>query len=249
VTDPTAAGPLALNLADHFNFRDLGGLEAGDGARVAWRRLYRGASLHRLGSEELESFQGLGMRTVVDLRSPIEQAETAPPPALGARSLPMFDRLPSLPEEPDDVDAMMVDLYLWLLEAGAGAIAAMLALLAEEDAYPFAFYCAAGKDRTGVMTAIVFSLLGVPRELIVRDYALSDAPVEALRRWIEDGDDQQRHGPVPAGVFRAPATTMRSFLDRVDQRYGSMAGYRREIGVAAAVDAAVARNLLIPATP
>lgn len=233
-------------LPDRFNFRDLGGIEDADGSRVASRRLYRGASLHHLGPEELERFHGLGMSTVIDLRTPQEWSdETAPPlPGLGARSLPMFERLPRFPDEPEDPTAMMVDLYLWVLEVGAGTIAAMLELLADEDSYPLTFYCAAGKDRTGVLTAIVFSLLGVPRELIVRDYALSDAPVDALKRWIEDRNPQ-RYDPVPAGAYRAPAETMATFLDRVGERYGSVPGYLREIGVAADLDAAIARNLLV----
>ena len=245
-TDPPAAGPLRLELPDRFNFRDLGGIEAADGARVASGRLYRGASLHHLGPEELQRFHGLGMSTVIDLRTPFEWSdETAPPlPGLGARNLPMFERLPRFPEEPEDPTAMMVDLYMWVLEVGAGTITAVLELLAEEDAYPFTFYCAAGKDRTGVLTAIVFSLLGVPRELIVRDYALSDAPVDALKRWIEDRDPE-RYDPVPAGAYRAPAETMSDFLDRVDERYGSVSGYLREVGVPAELDAAIAGNLLV----
>ncbi|MBK5218213.1 MAG: tyrosine-protein phosphatase [Thermoleophilia bacterium] len=241
-------GPLAHDLPARFNFRDLGGFEAERAARLAWGRLYRGASLHHLDPDELERFEALGMRTVVDLRTPSEFGDvSAPPlPALAARSLPMFRRLPDFPKEPGDPSALMSDLYMSMLESGAATIAAVLELLAAEDSYPLAFYCAAGKDRTGVMSAIVFELLGVPREQIVRDYALSDAPVESLRSWIAE-NDPERHDPVPAGIYRAPAATMRSFLGRLDERYGSVRGYLHEIGVPGSTDAAVERNLLVRA--
>ncbi len=243
--DDPRAGRLELELPDRFNFRDLGGFTTADGARVAQGRLFRGASLHHLQPEELERFHRLGMRTVIDLRTPHEWSdETAPPlPGLGARSLPLIERLPKLPADPEDSASMLTDLYMWVLEVGAGTIAAVLELLASEDSYPFAFYCAAGKDRTGVVTAIVFGLLGVPREQIVGDYRSSDGPVDELKRWHEERRPA-RYDPVPAGAYRALAQTMEDFLDRVDERYGGVPGYLREIGVPTEVDAAIAAQLL-----
>jgi protein-tyrosine phosphatase len=238
-------GPLSHDLPARFNFRDLGGIESERGGPLAWGRLYRGASLHHLDPGELERFQALGMRTVVDLRTPHEfnDAEAPPLAPLAARSLPMFQRLPEFPHEPEDPEALMSDLYMSMLESGAPTIAAILELLADPGSYPFAFYCAAGKDRTGVMTAIVFGMVGVSRELIVRDYVTSDAPVESLRQWIAE-TAPGGHDPVPAGIYRAPARTMESFLDRLDERYGSLSGYLRQIGVGTETEAAVARNLL-----
>jgi protein-tyrosine phosphatase len=241
-------GPLSHDLPVRFNFRDLGGLESERGGSLAWGRLYRGASLHHLDPGELERFQALGMRTVVDLRTPHEynDAEAPPLPPLAARSLPMFQRLPKFPDEPEDPEALMSDLYMSMLESGAPTISTVLGLLADPGSYPFAYYCAAGKDRTGVMTAIVFGVAGVPRPAIVRDYVTSDAPVESLRQWIA-ANEPGGHDPVPAGIYRAPARTIESFLDRLDERYGSLAGYLREIGVEAETEAAVVANLL--ATP
>jgi protein-tyrosine phosphatase len=182
---------------------------------------------------------------VIDLRTPYELRDTTYPPlpSLGARSLPMFERLPDLPAEPAEPNALMVDLYMTMLEIGAPTITAVLELLAEPESYPVAFYCAAGKDRTGVMTAVVLGLLGVDEEQVVRDYALSDAPVDSLKRWLA-ANHPDRHDPVPAGVYRAPAETMRSFLAEVEERYGSMRGYVASIGVPDPIGKAIARNLL-----
>jgi protein-tyrosine phosphatase len=242
----TTAAPLAHDLPQRFNLRDLGGLETRDGRRVAYRRLYRGASLHHLDADELERFRAFELRTVIDLRTPFElrDARFPPLPELGARSLPMFQRLPDLPADVD-AGALMSDLYIRMLEIGSATIASVLEVLAEPEAYPVAFYCAAGKDRTGVMSAVVLRMLGVPPAEIARDYALSDAPVESLRIWIAE-NDPEREDPVPAGVYRAPEATMRNFLRRVDERYGSIDGYLGEIGVPRSAREAVSRNLLAP---
>ena len=243
----TTANPLALDLPQRFNLRDLGGLETGEGFRLAYRRLYRGASLHHLDVDELERFRALELRTVIDLRTPFElgDARFPPLPELGARSLPMFQRLPDLPADADP-GALMSDLYMRMLEIGSATIASVLEVLADPEAYPVAIYCAAGKDRTGVMSAVVLRMLGVPPAEIARDYALSDAPVESLRLWIAE-NDPEREDPVPAGVYRAPEPTMRNFLRRVDERYGSIDGYLGEIGVPGSAREAVSRNLLVPA--
>jgi protein-tyrosine phosphatase len=134
----------------------------------------------------------------------------------------MFQRLPDLPAD-IDAGALMSDLYLRMLEIGSATIASVLEVLADPEGYPVAFYCAAGKDRTGVMSAMVLRMLGVPPAEIARDYALSDAPVESLRLWTTE-NDPEREDPVPAGVYRAPEATMRYFLRRVDERYGSIDG-------------------------
>lgn len=183
---------------------------------------------------------------MIDLRTPFElrDARFPPLPELGARSLPMFQRLPDLPADVD-AGALMSDLYIRMLEIGSATIASVLEVLAEPEAYPVAFYCAAGKDRTGVMSAVVLRMLGVPPAEIARDYALSDAPVESLRLWIAE-NDPEREDPVPAGVYRAPEATMRNFLRRVDERYGSIDGYLGEIGVPGSAREAVSRNLLAP---
>lgn len=240
---------LIVDLPLRFNLRDLGGLGTTEGAAVAPGRLYRGASLHHLGPGELEQLRRLGLKTVIDLRTSEELGDpTYPPlPELEARSLPMFQQLPDLPAEPEDASALMVDLYLTMLTGGAKTIVAVLEVLADPAAYPVAFYCAAGKDRTGVMAALVLGLLGVEEDQIVADYTLSDEPAAALRRWIA-ANHPGRDDLVPAGIYRAQAATMRRFLDQIEKRYGSIGGYVGELGVSDETREAIAVNLLAPAS-
>jgi protein-tyrosine phosphatase len=117
-----------------------------------------------------------------------------------------------------------------MLGQGPEAIRSAIDLLGEPGTAPAVVYCAAGKDRTGVVCAIVLSLIGVDRATIAADYALSDAPAAALREWhLDNGTPPDRLAA--AGVFRAPREAMELFLATVDERFGSLDGYLAGIGV------------------
>ena len=117
-----------------------------------------------------------------------------------------------------------------MLEGGGAAISAILRLLEDPAGYPAVVYCAAGKDRTGVICAIILHLLGVDREEIIADYTLSDAPAQALREWRTRLAPELRD-PIPAAVYRAPAAAMRLFFTMVEDRFGSIEAYLETIDV------------------
>jgi protein-tyrosine phosphatase len=90
---------------------------------------------------------------------------------------------------------------------------------------PLLFHCHAGKDRTGIVAAVVLSLLGVARDDVVADFALTNLATERyLAGWAGLGR------PIPkwSGFARAPADAMRMFLDGIDERYGSVRDYARQ---------------------
>lgn len=236
---------IPIDLRARFNFRDLGGVPTRDGRRIARGRLYRGASLHELDAEELERFRSLGVGTVIDLRTRLEFEHPEYPPlrSLETHNLPLFEDLPTLSDGPDEVSEKMAALYMSLLEVGRSGIASSLALLAEPERYPVAFFCSAGKDRTGVLAAIVLAIAGVADEEIARDYARTDASMDAQLSWIAENDPDRWDKSVPHGVYRAHARTMRLFLAQVEEHYGGLDAYVREIGVAEETTAAIARNL------
>ena len=210
---------------------------------VAAGRLYRGASLHRLDVEHLEAVAPLGIRTAIDLRSSAEVGQgTFAGSAESVRHLPIFEVGPEFGEPVEDVARTLADAYLWMLGEGARSIRATIDLLGEPERLPAVVYCAAGKDRTGVVCAIVLQLVGVGREAIAADFALSDAPAAALREWhLENGAAPDQLAA--AGVFRAPAEAVELFFDSVDERFGSLEGYLDGIGV----DVGAARSRLAEA--
>jgi protein-tyrosine phosphatase len=165
------------------NFRDLGGYPAEGGMRTRWRVLFRADGLGDLTKSDLEVMRSLGIRTVIDLRSGDELERSrydvdAHPVAF--HHFPIIERLPD-PEEFDRRPGLLGSQYQEMLRDAGPQIVAALEVLSAPDALPAVFHCTAGKDRTGVLAAMVLSLLGVEDEIVVADYALSGAAMTRLR--------------------------------------------------------------------
>jgi protein tyrosine/serine phosphatase len=234
--DP-AAPERHLTLEGAWNFRDLGGYTASGGRTVRWRTLFRADGLDRLTTADLTVVAELGLRTVVDLRTPDEVAKGRyePGPDSAWHHLPMLDVLPP----PDDfaewvVSEYIADQYVAMLEGAPGAVRAFLGLLTDADAYPLVFHCFAGKDRTGILTALVLGLLGVADEDIAADYSLSKVAMTRLIEWLRaeypdgvDGFDIESRTPA---IAAADPRTMLCFLDRVRDRHGSFDRFAAGLG-------------------
>jgi protein-tyrosine phosphatase len=245
IADQLQTAAWAEQLPTYFNLRDLGGMTAGDGRTVRSGMLFRGASLHRLEPSHHELLAELEIATAIDLRTG-EEVSHGTYSSVGAtvHHLPMFAATPTFEEPIEDPATALVGAYLWMLGEAGPAISAALELLRDPGSYPAVVYCAAGKDRTGVLVAIVLDLLGVPRDRIAADYALSDAPSQALRDW-RAALDPGRRDPVPAGIYRAPADAMPRFFAALEARFGSLDAYLTGVGVPVdSIRAALREHLL-----
>lgn len=232
-----------IELEGAFNFRDLGGYETADGRMIRWRRLYRADGLSRLTPRDMERLAELELATVIDLRTTGELQEYGRIPEPGweleFHHLPIMEALPDRDEYPAWVNLdYVLGGYARMLETGGPAIAAALRLLADPATYPAVFHCSAGKDRTGILAALVLGFLGVPDEVIVADYALSRAAMERrYRRLLEEHPDRreeiERWKPA---LLSAEPEVMAGLLDTVRRRYGSLGGYAAAIGAVDALD-------------
>lgn len=241
-------------LGSAFNFRDLGGYPAADGRAVRWRTLYRADGLHRLEDHELDVVGRMGVRSVLDLRTPGEVARGrvhADRLGIVHHHLPVLDETWAPLDLPEDADAgeVLGSLYVEMLDVGAPALSGAVQLLAETDSLPAVFHCAAGKDRTGVLAALVLGTLGVPDEVIVADYALTAESMEQLRERLKvDSPDQlTAMNDQPSAYLQAPADAMVRFLSHVNHEFGSTEGYLRAIGVGADLVGDLRGRLLDPA--
>ncbi|MFI6985277.1 tyrosine-protein phosphatase [Embleya sp. NPDC050154] len=213
------------------NFRDLGGYAAADGRTVAWGRLYRSDSLGNLGGDDAEQFFALGVRTVVDLRYPHEADRHGRIPAHASfvyhnvcTEHRPWDQASLGPDT--DVARFLADRYAELALDGVAQIREVLDILAAADAPPAVFHCAAGKDRTGVIAALVLALLGVDEEDIVADYVLTEL---ARDRLVADRRADHPDRPITwPGWGRAPEAAMRLFLAENAAAYGSLTRYAAE---------------------
>jgi protein-tyrosine phosphatase len=210
-----------------LNFRDLGGYASSEGGVTKWGRLYRSDALHDLSPADLTVFRRLGIATIVDLRNTSEVERTGRG-LLESESI-RFINSPVLSSagvpEPNTTtqigDGYLASRYLQYLDGGGTALINAIEEMTDVDNYPLVFNCFFGKDRTGVLSALVLSLLGVSRQDIVNDYALTATRVplilEKLRRDPVYRETLEQTDP---RVLAADATTIASFLHELDEHHG-----------------------------
>jgi len=229
------------------NFRDLGGYPTADGGRLRWRLLFRADGLHELTPAGVAALRDeLCLGDVVDLRSSAELELDGRGPladeTIRFHHLPLFDGARSQQQKP--IGLNLGDLYFGMLDFARGPLARVVTTLARTDD-PAVFHCAAGKDRTGVVSALLLSLCGVEDEVIVADYAATREALDAIvERLMSSEGYRDMLSELPPDTMHADPETMVGFLARVRGEFGSMVDYAREAGVAAA-DVARLRGRMI----
>ena len=180
--------------------------------------------------------RGLGIRTVIDLRSGSELERgrfdvDAHPVAF--HHFPFIDELPDA-QDFDRRPGLLGSQYQEIVRDAGDQILAALEVLASPDALPAVFHCTAGKDRTGVLSAVVLSLLGVDEPTVVADYALSGEAMQRLReKLIRKYPEGRETIENIDEVFSADPAQMELLLDHVREHYGSVGAYVEGLGAGA----------------
>ena len=244
VADPY---PRNLGFSATYNFRDVGGYLGRHGRRVRWRRLFRSDALHRLGAADASAFAELGVRTVIDLRRPLEierYGRIADRYGLDYRNVVVKHVDWEDIDHPDDVDheRWLADRYLNFAEDGREGLLGALRVIADPAAAPVVVHCMAGKDRTGTVCALTLALLGVSDQDIASDYALTTAAMESLTRYLLQKNPEAVRGN--EHMFDSPPGAMRMFLDDLRALHGSVEGFVREIGLTDAEVTSMRAHLL-----
>ncbi|MEQ3551448.1 tyrosine-protein phosphatase [Pseudonocardia nematodicida] len=221
------------------NARDVGGLPLAGGGSLRTGVLIRTESLEGLSPADVARLTGeYGVVQVLDLRKDDELA------MYGAGALAeagvVVHRLSFIPEEGREIAALpelgddadpMVGHYLAYLGHRAANVVEGVRRVAELDEGATVVHCAAGKDRTGVLVALIASAAGVPRDEVVADYALSATRITALfRRWTTAAG-QPMPPPEEIDRHRPRAEVMAAFLRLLDERHGGPVGWLREHGL------------------
>ena len=236
---PESAPLRRIPLEGAPNFRDLGGYQAKDGKTLKWGRVYRSGNLARLTAADYERLTELNIGTVCDFRTDEERTSsptrwTVKPPAfvplpIGYSDSPIGPML-ARGGSPGDAKDVFRDYYRHVPFDFAAVYRTVFEKLLADDA-PLLFHCTAGKDRTGIFSALLLSALGVPRKTIVDDFLLSNSftnnekVIDALHTSYTAS-----FGPkVRRDTVRIMASVDKSYIDAmfdaIESRYGSVREY------------------------
>jgi protein-tyrosine phosphatase len=228
-----AAEGRRIDLPGLFNLRDVGGYPTASGAAVPWRTLLRSDALHQLDADGIAALAALRVRTIVDLRTHAE-VEFAPSP---------LDELPVRHTHVSilggDLEALPLELeaiYAFVIDECGEAIADAIRPLCRPEAFPALVHCSAGKDRTGIVIAMMLSVLGVPDEVIAADYALSGgyldpehtAAIGQLQAGTGLGEE------LTSELLGSPPQLILASLARARAAHGSIESYLTAHGLTAA---------------
>lgn len=221
------------------NLRDLGGYRTEGGDTVRRARIYRSDSLHLLEASEISAFDNLGIGTIIDLRRSEELIE-APGPLPSINVELKSRRVADTPREAlqttADGERWLFEDYCGMIDHAAPVTLAILRAVMSTDR-PVLFHCLAGKDRTGLISALVLGALGVPREAVLDDYELTGVYGGAahvphvVELFVSMGFG---HDGVTA-ILNVSRRAMADALNLIDARYGDIRSYL-EHGDEAAAD-------------
>ena len=233
--DATSLAPTRhLSLEGTYNLRDIGGYRTLDGRTTRWRTLFRSDSLHRLAPAAQTALLDYGVRTVIDLRRS-DELHVAPNVLAGSPAV-AYHRVSLHVDVPPTSGVRprpLVESYRILLDERQEPLRQALATLAAPGGLPALVHCTAGKDRTGMLVALVLGLLGVPAPTIVADYALTAQYL--VGTYLDEARQRAARRGIPWEWYQPQVDChpecMHSTLQYLDQRYGSIAAYVRTIGV------------------
>ncbi|MEU6560308.1 tyrosine-protein phosphatase [Nocardia nova] len=225
------------------NVRDLGGLPVTGGGTTRFGVVLRSSTLQQATESDAALLLGsLGLRTLIDLRLPDEVAREgygligtlpidtvnlpirkSPRSSLAARDL-----------VPDKTRVDLAELYGALLAGSAEEIVAAARLIADPARRTLLFHCAAGKDRTGVLAAVLLDAVGVAPEVIAADYALTNERMARVRDRLDALGSYTGLPPADTGILAVDPAVMLTFLGELHREHGGAAPWLRAHGLSMA---------------
>lgn len=224
-----------VSLEGCVNFRDLGGYPTRNGGMLRTGQVFRSDGLHLLTAADIVRLRGeIRLGTVIDLRSSAELRVDGrgllEREAIRFHHLPLYDGHQNGRQELP-AGTTLSAIYLGLAETAMPRIKDVIATIAQ-SAEPVVYHCAAGKDRTGVVSALILGLLDVDDDIIVADYALTQEHMEEIiRRLLADQGYRTMLEALPPETMHAQPQTMRGFLQGMREQYGSASGYAQAAGM------------------
>lgn len=249
---PEIVAEVLIPLKGVNNFRDLGGYRTKDGRKVKWNKFFRSAELAGLTKEDLEYFKSLGIKTILDYRSKGEAGKKPDPLIEGIENI-NISAMPALDNNDGNFDLFALikeskslkslgDPSEFLRKGYIGMAASNEALkkLMEcvqcLEKVPIINHCTAGKDRTGIGSALILLALGVPEETVLEDYLLTNVyranMNKKLLKTVEPMLIDEESIEICKALMEVRQEYIEGFFNAVKERYGSIEEYlEKEFGL------------------
>lgn len=221
----------AIHVEGGYNIRDLGDYPTKDGRMTRRHSVIRAGNLHQITPAGQDALLRYGMKTVIDLRDEVEVEQS--PDVFAPRPDVRYLHLPLSPNDfyVNHGYTRLDELYCGYLRSLQANIGAIIAAIADHEP-GILFHCHAGKDRTGLVSALLLGVVGVPAQVIVDDYVETTTHIAHLvEEWrayaIQNGHDLERF----ESDVSASAETMWVTLDTLQSEFGSFERYLRLCGI------------------
>ncbi len=179
--DESLLGRRLIQLDNTINMRDIGGYTGLDGRKTKWGKVIRSEELAHLSDDDVTYLADMGLKHVFDFRD-AGKAERTPDRLPATADYTNINILKGIPldhstldfDQPDAIDGFMRGIYAYQVDQKAQAFAEVLHLMTDPTQYPILYHCTNGKDRTGILTALILLICGVSEETIISDYTLTN---------------------------------------------------------------------------
>lgn len=215
-----------------MNFRDLGGYQTTDQRTVAWGRIYRADSLSSLSANDLQLLTKRRVTVDCDLRTAFEQGAMPDKLAAGMKyvNCHVYAEEGDVDQQADVPGKILPTGYLGSIyqhivlnvhsQQAFGKVMRELLRLAPDEA--LVFHCSAGKDRTGMMTALILKTLGVDDQTIIKDYLLTNQLYDFAASRQLPSADQMGQMVAKMNTTKGDGPVMKGFLATIEQGWGTI---------------------------
>ncbi len=239
----------AVELKGAYNVRDLGGLRTRDHRQTRYGVVYRGDSLDSIMPEDAELlFHKLGIGTIVDLRTRAETELSGLlfPVQRFRYSVLVEGRLGREPFPSED-PAELAKVYLSNIDVGRAAVRGTLEIIAAnlQAGVATLFHCAAGRDRTGIIAAVLLGLVGVTDGEIAKDYVQSNRNARRVTKKLAENPLYANHDRDRPEVILLHEQTILGFMRLLREKFGGPRQFSLESGVTAEAIAKIKEEFVV----